>query len=223
MSDNPYQTPESDLGSNLRVSPCGAVRSLSFISHLSIGALALCLFFNSVSYSLSFSSDYSDYLNIQNSSGQMYSDYIYSAGLEYIMYLEWSYLLATILAAIVISIWTYRAMVNTWAVVKMKPTITPGWAVGWHFIPVANLWKPYEAMLDIWRGVFGLKKSQFFLLLWWMCWIFSMIIASFGSADSMIPNGLEREGTIAVILDSVAAILLMRIIFVITKGQQTSN
>ena len=28
---------------------------------------------------------------------------------------------------------------------------TPGWAIGWFFIPVASLWKPYRAMRMLWK------------------------------------------------------------------------
>lgn len=31
-------------------------------------------------------------------------------------------------------------------------TISPGWTVGWWFIPVASLWMPYQAMREIWQG-----------------------------------------------------------------------
>jgi hypothetical protein len=29
---------------------------------------------------------------------------------------------------------------------------TPGWAAGWFFVPFASLWKPYEAMKEIWQA-----------------------------------------------------------------------
>jgi heme/copper-type cytochrome/quinol oxidase subunit 2 len=31
-------------------------------------------------------------------------------------------------------------------------TISPGWAAGWFFVPVANFWMPYQAMKEIWQG-----------------------------------------------------------------------
>jgi hypothetical protein len=30
--------------------------------------------------------------------------------------------------------------------------ITPRWAAGFLFVPIANLWKPYQAMKEIWQG-----------------------------------------------------------------------
>jgi Domain of unknown function (DUF4328) len=31
-------------------------------------------------------------------------------------------------------------------------SIAPGWAAGFFFVPVVNLWKPYQAMKEIWQG-----------------------------------------------------------------------
>ena len=31
-------------------------------------------------------------------------------------------------------------------------SISPGWAAGWFFVPIANLWMPYQAMKEIWQG-----------------------------------------------------------------------
>jgi hypothetical protein len=31
-------------------------------------------------------------------------------------------------------------------------TVSPGWTVGWWFIPIANMWMPYQAMKEIWQG-----------------------------------------------------------------------
>ena len=31
-------------------------------------------------------------------------------------------------------------------------SISAGWAAGYFFIPIMNLWKPYQAMKEIWQG-----------------------------------------------------------------------
>jgi hypothetical protein len=47
--------------------------------------------------------------------------------------------------------WIYVACSNARELTTRPMTFTPGWSVGWYFIPVANLWKPYQAMKEIWR------------------------------------------------------------------------
>ena len=53
---------------------------------------------------------------------------------------------------------------------------TPGWSVGWYFLPIANLWKPYQAMKEIWRASARPDKVDDaevpgWLPLWWFLWL----------------------------------------------------
>ena len=49
---------------------------------------------------------------------------------------------------------------------------SPGWAVGWYFIPFANLIKPYGVMDEIWDGSHQGDEAPDYspstLGLWWM-------------------------------------------------------
>lgn len=66
---------------------------------------------------------------------------------------------------------------------------TPGWAVGWYFIPIANFWKPYGAMKEIVQASTvreGLAASL--LPTWWTLWLASLI------SDRVI-RVLERSDT----------------------------
>ena len=49
-------------------------------------------------------------------------------------------------------VWIRRANVNADALVASGMEFTPGWAVGWFFVPFANLYKPYQAMAEIYRA-----------------------------------------------------------------------
>ena len=53
---------------------------------------------------------------------------------------------------------------------------TPGWVVGWYFIPIAWFWKPYQAMREIWQASVSPAdwKQQVgspLLVWWWALWI----------------------------------------------------
>ena len=54
--------------------------------------------------------------------------------------------LATML---IFSVWIYRAAANVRALGARGVTITPGWAVGWFFVPIANLFMTFRAMREI--------------------------------------------------------------------------
>jgi hypothetical protein len=48
------------------------------------------------------------------------------------------------------AVWVHRMQANTFALGIVGLRYTPAWAVGWYFVPVANLWMPYRVMLGIW-------------------------------------------------------------------------
>ena len=59
---------------------------------------------------------------------------------------------------------------------------TPGWAVGWYFVPILSLWKPYQAMKELWRASCNPLSWQSegtppLLSYWWGLWIISNIVS----------------------------------------------
>lgn len=84
-----------------------------------------------------------------------------------------------VITAIIFSYWTYQASANAHTFRKGLPT-PPSWAVGWYFIPIANLWKPFGAMQDIWQVSFtreagSRRPADGVLSGWWAFWIISGI------------------------------------------------
>ena len=47
-------------------------------------------------------------------------------------------------------VWLHRSYANLSAVGVRKTRFTAGWAVGYWFVPIANLWRPYQVMKDLW-------------------------------------------------------------------------
>jgi len=60
-------------------------------------------------------------------------------------------LVLLVVAAVLFCLFMPRANRNARAF-GSPMSITPGWAAGWFFVPFANLWKPYQAMKEIWQG-----------------------------------------------------------------------
>jgi hypothetical protein len=61
-------------------------------------------------------------------------------------------IVAFIASVVVFLIWEYRAFSNLSPLKARNLEFSPGWAVGWWFIPFANLVKPYQAMKELWSG-----------------------------------------------------------------------
>jgi len=77
---------------------------------------------------------------------------------------------------------TYRAMRNLHTIGSKFPEMSPAWAVGWYFIPIANLWQPAKGMSQIYNGTFAAVgetvPGESRIAIWWTCWLLGNIIAN---------------------------------------------
>jgi hypothetical protein len=73
------------------------------------------------------------------------------------------------------SCWIYQAVSNVNA--RGSTGVgRPGWAVGWFFIPLANLVVPALHMSRLWRASIGVRdwaqhRTPFLLWAWWLIWL----------------------------------------------------
>ena len=129
------------------------------------------------------------------------------------------YLVAYITGAILFFVWLVRANKNARALGSHGMEFTPGWSVGWFFVPIVNLFLPYQAITEIyeasdpegdadsWRG-----EAPGFFLAWWLSWIglgFCGLVASASQTMAMLAAGLSV----------VAAFLAARVILAIESRQ----
>lgn len=87
--------------------------------------------------------------------------------------------------AVLFFVWLYRVQSNLMSLDNEQLEFTPGWAVGWFFIPFANLVKPYQVVREVWRAsdprTLGYEPagwatvSSAVLVGWW--WAFHLILA----------------------------------------------
>lgn len=92
-------------------------------------------------------------------------------------------------ATVVFLVWMHNAATNVRAFGQEGLAFTPGWCVGWWFIPVASLFKPYQAMKEIWkasdpeslgvesRGAWRLRDVPGTVRLWWAAYLTGAFIA----------------------------------------------
>ncbi len=91
-----------------------------------------------------------------------------------------AYLAVLVLAFIFVGRWIYFSSKNLRAFGATGLRIRPGWAVGWYFIPIANLWKPYQAMKEIWQASsepldWGRQRTPGLMPAWWALWLISNV------------------------------------------------
>ena len=83
---------------------------------------------------------------------------------------------------VVVAFWIHRVSANAHAL-SDDMTISPGWAVGWYFVPIANLVKPYQGMKEAWmashfRDNWHGEPTPALLIWWWALWLITNILAN---------------------------------------------
>lgn len=109
---------------------------------------------------------------------------------------------------VVFGIWIVRANRNVRALGAENLTYTPGWALGYFFIPIVNLWKPYQAMTELWHASHQLhdwkqRPASSLLALWWAFWILANIVGQLALRMSMAATSLPAMKA-ATVMDIVS-------------------
>lgn len=135
---------------------------------------------------------------------------------------------AAITGGILILVWIYRANANLRSR-GVKLYNSPGWAVGWFFVPIANFWKPFGAMRDLWKGSTSpedWQQAQWPIGLfatWWTLWLASILVSNAAFRQAMRIEGISdlRAMTQFYIALDLASIPLCLIFPFIMHGIET--
>lgn len=140
------------------------------------------------------------------------------------------FLVVIVVAYIINGRWIYRASSNAAIRVPSAERISPGWAVGWYAVPIANLWKPYTAMKQIWAASVGGGKLESptppWFTIWWLSWIalgiFDGVVSNIGNSSFATPEDYMNSNfytAISGFLWIVPSILFLRLVNEITAAQ----
>jgi len=118
---------------------------------------------------------------------------------------------------VVFLMWIYRARKNAEWLGARGMRFSPASSVGWYFAPIFNLWKPYQAMKEIWQasknpGAWQTVSLPGLLSTLWTCWIVNNMVgnASFRlafRADS--PADLMASAVVSVVSEVTGLILCL--------------
>lgn len=131
-----------------------------------------------------------------------------------------------IVSIILVSMWIYRGHDNLRAA-GFEKEFSPGWAVGWYFVPFANFVMPFRAMRELWNlshresdDIHAVSAPQ--LTQWWGFWIGGNILSTISSRMSQDAGGpafLVMGG--GSLLLAAAAWWLRSIITEVTSAQRS--
>lgn len=130
-------------------------------------------------------------------------------------------LLFLILTYVAAAFWIFNAACNARAFGAKGLEISPGWAVGWYFVPIMCLFKPFQGMEEIWEASVSpaswrSQRTPVLLRLWWGAWLLTNLI---GTVVSRL-DGMGLQAFDAA-FDLAAVALFLTIVWRVTRMQAT--
>lgn len=124
-------------------------------------------------------------------------------------------------------VWLYRMDKNLRGFGAEELQFQPGWVVGWFFVPIMNLYRPYQAMSEIWQAsdpdpAARMKAGRHpihppsLLGVWWGCWLLWNIVEGIANQDASVSTSSAASSPFRF----VAAILAILVVRLYTKRQQ---
>ena len=141
-----------------------------------------------------------------------------------------------IATVIVFCMWLYRCSENLRAFGYWRSQIghSAGWAVGSFFVPIANLFVPYQATKEVWQKsrpsnseMFSLSDSPpGFFSAWWAFWLLSNFASN--AYFRMVTEHAPREATaivgiISEVLSIGAVVFAIKVVKEITRLQEETS
>jgi hypothetical protein len=110
--------------------------------------------------------------------------------------------------------WLHLAVRSTNAV-GLQVGATPGWACGYFFVPIANLYRPFRILRDMALGLGGRAVSAP-VSAWWGCWIASNVLSQIdfrlSSTEGATTSSIYLLRLVADALSIAAAIQCIRVV-----------
>jgi hypothetical protein len=144
-----------------------------------------------------------------------------------------SIIVLSLVTGIVWLVWQHRSQTNLRTAGLRSLAFTPAWAVGWWFIPIANLWKPFQATRELFKASAGGERwwetrTPALLGWWWAGWIaFNVMDATasafFGGDEVSVGSFItgDRFSIAGDLLSTATAILAIVVVREVIRRQST--
>ena len=116
----------------------------------------------------------------------------------FILVVTLAYWTIFILATVFFIMWFRRAYYNLHQLSWHNARYREGWAAGSWFVPVINLWWPYQIMVDIWNGIqnalrqrLGEPQSLAIVGWWWAFYLIQRFAGNMASVLGSKANDIE--------------------------------
>ena len=110
-----------------------------------------------------------------------------------------------VITGIIFLRWIYFSNFNSGSLGANGMKFTPGWSIGWYFVPFMNFYKPYQAMKEIWKtskdpNNWQSIETPSLIKEWWVLWIINSFLGRIlyrlptEEIDEMFLEGVIRIG-----------------------------
>lgn len=138
------------------------------------------------------------------------------------------WLLVFIATGVVWLVWQHHAQANAQHLMARRLTFSPGWAVGWWFVPLASLVQPFRAVRELWQTSGGPDSPEEgtwpVLVLWWAGWLGFNLMSALGRTSTNTVTALtlaDERQLIAVVLGIPSAALAILIVRSVVQRQES--
>jgi Domain of unknown function (DUF4328) len=114
------------------------------------------------------------------------------------------HLILIVVCAILILTWIFNANKNVRQLGATQLRFSPGWAIGWYFVPFYSLIRPYQAMQEIWQASANSRKWVYepipsLLGVWWALFIAANISSNLAFRLSIGATQIDQLQTVSLI------------------------
>ncbi len=131
------------------------------------------------------------------------------------------YLASLLLSLLMLAIWSRRVNSACRELGASDMRFTPGWSSAYWFLPIVNLYRPFQVVKELWTTTSENGVLSPLLSVWWAAWIFSGVIGRFAkssmSGDSITLAEHRQADQILLVSHAVDLIAFALTIFVVTK------
>ena len=121
--------------------------------------------------------------------------------------------------------WIHRANLNCHGFGAQGMKFSPGWSIGYYFIPILCLYRPYQAMKEIWRVSENPYNWQHVMAspllgLWWALWLIAGFLGQSSFRMVMNANTISslQASTTASIVSGIIDIPLCIVAVLLVSG-----
>lgn len=135
--------------------------------------------------------------------------------------LDMAELVFRIATMIVFSVWIYIAGRNLVEAGYEDLEFSPGSRIWWFAVPIANLFKPYQGMRELWNASHGSEAydaGSGLVATWWALWLASGIVSYLVLATST--TGDTQSLWVASAIDVAVAVAAILLIHGIARAQR---